>query len=311
MIRYVIAGTALAAWAAGCAPATHGNATSTAPHPTAVSPAAAAADTQITKILVIPEENHSYNQIIGAKDAPFITALSRTYGLATHYVAGDPASYHSLPSYLMMTEGTTGVGVHGSDCSPADCPQPGDNLFHQAQVAGKRWGIYAESMPKPCDKSAVVGAYAARHAPAPYYSDLGTTCAANDVPMGSSAGGALSTDIAGGRLPNYAMAVPNLNNDMHDGTVGQGDRWLSAWLPKILRGADYRTGRLAVVLTWDEGGGGDNHIATIVIAPRAQQVTSAVRYTHYSLLRTCEEILHLPLLGAARNATSMRAAFHL
>lgn len=315
MLRNALGCAALAALAVSCAaPSTARveSASQTATQTGAQTvPAAATSSSRISKILVIPEENRSYRDVIGTADAPYLNGLARRYGLATNYVAGDPASYHSLASYLMMTGGSTGVGVNGSDCSPTQCPQPGDNIFHQLQVAGKRWGVYAESMPRPCDKTAVSGAYAARHTAAPYYTDLAKTCAANDVPVGSRTGGALASDIAAGRLPDYSMAVPNLDNDMHDGSVARGDRWLSSWVPKILRGADYRAGRLAIVITWDEGGSSDNSIATIVISPNTQHVRSGVRYTHYSLLRTSEEVLGLPLLGRAHGATSMRRAFHL
>jgi hypothetical protein len=34
-------------------------------------------------------------------------------------------------------------------------------------------------------------------------------------------------------------------------------------------------------------------------------------FDHYSLLRTAEEVLRLPLLGRARNARSMRGPFRL
>jgi hypothetical protein len=38
---------------------------------------------------------------------------------------------------------------------------------------------------------------------------------------------------------------------------------------------------------------------------------SATAFSHYSLLRTTEEMLGLPRLGKASTATSMRSAFHL
>ena len=41
----------------------------------------------------------------------------------------------------------------------------------------------------------------------------------------------------------------------------------------------------------------------------AGQRLSATNFTHYSLLRTTEEILGVPLLGNAATATSMRADF--
>jgi phosphatidylinositol-3-phosphatase len=49
-----------------------------------------------------------------------------------------------------------------------------------------------------------------------------------------------------------------------------------------------------------------------VVAPHTgPRATSGVRFTHYSLLRTTEDMLGLRHIGAARKARSMRAAFGL
>jgi hypothetical protein len=83
-------------------------------------------------------------------------------------------------------------------------------------------------------------------------------------------------------------------------------------LARITRSPSYGAGDVAVFVTWDEGIGADQHIATVVIAPAVPRGTrSAMPYTHYSLLRTTEALLGLPLLGAARTAADMRTAFHL
>jgi hypothetical protein len=48
-----------------------------------------------------------------------------------------------------------------------------------------------------------------------------------------------------------------------------------------------------------------------VISPTTNSIADAAPYTHYSMLRTTEEILGLPLLGGAQTATSMLNAFNL
>jgi phosphatidylinositol-3-phosphatase len=49
-----------------------------------------------------------------------------------------------------------------------------------------------------------------------------------------------------------------------------------------------------------------------VIAPTVHPgARGGTAFTHYSLLRTTEEMLGLRLLGNARSATSMRATFGL
>jgi phospholipase C len=265
----------------------------------------------IRHFVVIPEENHAESAIIGSSAAPYINSLAKTYGLATNYQAGDPVADHSLPSYLMFTEGTTGTGVNGSDCGPTSCPQSGPNIFQQVQSAGLTWKGYAESMPSNCDLASKAGAYAARHAPAVYFTDVRTTCAKNDVPLGTTSSGALASDLKAGNLPNYSIVTPNLNDDMHDGTVQQGDAWLAKWMPIMLHSPNYLKGDTAIVITWDEGSSGTNNVATIVISPYTLKIQNSTAFTHYSLLRTAEDLLGLPALNGAKTATSMVSAFKL
>jgi hypothetical protein len=265
------------------------------------APAAARTGT-ITKLLIIAEENHSYREVIGSRRAPYINRLAQRYGLATDYHAGTPTSAQSIPSYFLMTAGSTFGAVR--DCAPAKCPQSGDNIFAQAGAVGG-WRTYAESMPGTCHRRSA-GGYVPWHAPAPYYTDVSGECAHWDIGLS-----ALADDLAGTLPGRYSFVSPNLFHDMHSGSIKEGDRWLAAWLPKILAGPDYRAGRLAVVITWDEGSSNDNHVPTIVISPRTVNLRVATPFTHASLLRTSEEILGVPLLRKADSAPSMISAFHL
>ena len=53
----------------------------------------------------------------------------------------------------------------------------------------------------------------------------------------------------------------------------------------------------------------NNHVATLVISPYTHAVQDDTSYTHYSLLRTTEQLLGLPLLGNAASANSMLGKF--
>jgi phosphatidylinositol-3-phosphatase len=108
--------------------------------------------------------------------------------------------------------------------------------------------------------------------------------------------------------------TPNLCNDTHDCSVQTGDSWLQGFLPKVFSSAQYQAGKTAVFLTWDENdGSAGNHIATLVMAPSVVPGTiSSTAFTHYSMLRSTEELLGLgSFLGNAATATSMRPAFNL
>jgi phosphatidylinositol-3-phosphatase len=281
------------------------------------APASAAAPVgHVSKVLIIAEENHRYDQIIGARAAPYINQLARTYGIATHLDAGYPASCPSLAAYILLTSGTT-AGIC-DDQSPKHHRLSGDNVFHQVAARGREWRDYAESAPGPCTvNSSADGRYLVRHVPATYYLDVRRDCARWAVPMGTPRAGALHHDIAAGALPAFGFVSPDACNDMHGARpcplnrVANGDRWLRSWLPSVFAGPDYRAGRLAVVITWDEGTTTDNHIPTLVISPRTRHIASSQAFTHCSTLRTTEELLRLPLLGCAARAPSMVSAFRL
>jgi hypothetical protein len=294
-------------------PPTSASAPATGPSAEARSGSAAvpAAD---RKVLVIVEENKTYDEIIGSRSAPYLNQLADRYGLATSMDAGYPARCPSLAAYILLTSGSD----HGicDDDPPAAHPLTGDSIYRQLDMAGRPWRGYAESMPRPCalDNS---DSYLVRHAPAAYYVDERTNCARWDLPSGSPQAGALHDDLARGALPAYAILTPNACNDMHGSLwcpgnlIRRGDNWLAAWMPQILASPDYTSGRLTVFITWDEGSDTDNHIATLAISPRTSGVRVATPWTTCSLLRTSEELLGLSPLGCAAATTSMTGAFHL
>jgi phosphatidylinositol-3-phosphatase len=271
---------------------------------------------QSRKVLLIAEENHEYDQIIGDPRAPYVNELARTYGIATHLDAGYPIRCPSLAAYLLLTSGDT----HGvcDDQGPRAHPLTGDNVFSQVAATGRQWRAYAESAPSPCalDNSRN-GRYLVRHVPATYYLNVRTDCRRWAVPLGGPGAGALHDDLAAAGLPAFGFITPDACNDMHGapvcplGHVNAGDQWLRTWIPQILAGPDYRAGRLTIIITWDEGTDSDNHIPTLVISPTTRRITSADPYTHCSTLRTVETVLGLAQLGCAAGASSMAAAFRL
>jgi hypothetical protein len=241
-------------------------------------------------------ENHSYSQIIGSPSAPYINQLAGQCGSATNFTA---ESHPSLPNYIAMTSGST-QGIT-DDNGPSSHPLAVPSIFSQTGSGG--WRSLEESMPSNCDLSDS-GTYAVRHNPAVYYTGIRTDCASEDVPLGST------PDLSA----RFTFVTPNLCDDMHDCSVQTGDSWLQGFLPKVFSSAEYQAGRTAVFLTWDEDDGhSGNHIATLVMAPSvAPGTASATAFTHYSMLRTTEELLGLgSFLGNAATATSMRAAFNL
>jgi phosphatidylinositol-3-phosphatase len=269
--------------------------------------------TNYTHVIWIWMENHSYGEIIGSAEAPYINSLAGECGLATNY---HNVSHPSLPNYIA---GTSGLPLgeltrFDSDCSPSHrCSTPAQSIFGQTPS----WKAYEESMPTNCDRKNA-GEYAVRHNPPPYYTTL-SECATRDVPYTQ-----LASDLAGGTLPAFSFITPNVIDDMHDGTIAQGDAWLQANVPAIVNSSEYQSGTVALVITWDEGEGGSSndcatnttdvgcHAATIVVSPSTAPGTqSATLFNHYSLLGSTEQLLGVAPLDEALTANSMLAAFNL
>ena len=127
--------------------------------------------------------------------------------------------------------------------------------------------------------------YATRHNPFVYFHsviDDAARCDAHVVPLGKVSvnhgggpdqfSGHLFNDLQ--RLettPNFMFVTPNLCNDGHDATcVGLNvegthagglvgaDLWLKHWMPLVFRSPAYQSGKLLVVLTFDESGFSDS-----------------------------------------------------
>lgn len=250
-------------------------------------------------------ENRTYEDVLGSgRAAPRLSAYAQVCGLATRYSA---VTHPSLPNYLAATSGSTG-GVT-SDCSPAQCPQNRASIFGQLGSAGKQWRTYAESMPSACTLASQ-GPYATKHNPAVYFVPVRARCRQWDVPMGGTTGPFAAALSRG--LPAFAFVEPDMCDDGHDCTTAHADTWLGGVLDRVTRSRVYAAGDVAVFVTWDEGIGSDQRVATVVISPGVRTGTRSTQaFTHYSLLRTTEALLGLPLLAAARTASDMRPAFGL
>jgi hypothetical protein len=269
-------------------------------------------------------ENHSSSTVIGSSDAPYINSLAGSCGLATNY---HNISHPSLPNYIAATSGLSlnSLGVFSSDCNPSHkCSTSATSIFGQ----GETWRAYEESMPSDCAKRNA-GEYAVRHNPGPYYRGLAFCKPRRAVRHGPKLSfdvpySQLATNLALNTLPAFSFVTPNLADDMHDGTIQQGDAWLSNNLPAIFNSAEYQAGQVVVFVTWDEGEGGSSNncatdtvdascsVATIVASPSTPAGTqSGILFNHYSLLLTTEQLLGKPPLGLAASANSMAPAFNL
>jgi hypothetical protein len=251
--------------------------------------------TQITHVVWLWMENHGYSSIVGSSQAPYINSLANTYGLGTNYFALD---HPSLPNYLEAVTGDPNVGGSDDSDNPANDATSDPSIF--SQLPGGQSRSLEEDMARNC-QSGTVNNYVGHHNPMIYFTNLGTDCQNFDVPFGSN------PDLSA----KFTFITPNLIDDMHDGTIADGDNFLKSYVPKLMATSQYQAGNTVIFITWDEDedSGGNNQVPLIVVSPYTHGVKDGTRYDHYSLLRTTEDLLGLPALGNAASATSMVGKF--
>jgi acid phosphatase len=237
-------------------------------------------------IVIVIEENKSFSQIIGNLEAPWINELAKRGALFTQSYG---VTHPSQPNYLALFSGTT-RGI-GSNACPLDLN--GDNLASQLIAKGLSFVSYSESMPEPGYTGCIWGAYMRKHNPIANWKKL----AAFNQPFN-----AFPTDYT--RLPTVAYVVPDQRNDMHDGSIAQGDAWLKEHISGYAQWAMKHNSLL--IVTWDEDDGSSgNRIATIFVGAMVKPGKYEQRIDHYNLLRTVEEIYGLPYLGESAGTTSV------
>jgi phosphatidylinositol-3-phosphatase len=278
------------------------------PTPTSPSsqPGSRSAPSKIDKVLVIVEENRSVQDV--EAHMPFLMSQARSYGTATSFYA---TKHPSLPNYLVLAGGSA-FGI-ADDGSPEAHRLRGPSVFGQLIAAGRTAKTYAEAMPSACARRNQ-GAYAVRHNPWTYFDDPAERgqCEKFDIASGSRTAGAVVDDIRRGKLPTFGLLIPDICHDGHDCSAGTTDDWLRSWLPIIKKGPDFRSKRLAIVITWDEDDDhSGNHVPLVVIYPslKSKQVTK--RLDQYGLSASIARIGGIPPLRDADKGTDAFAAFGL
>ena len=298
-------------------------------------------------VFVIVEENKEYAQIVGGVDAPNIARLARTFGDASkfygevhpseaNYVAllgGDTFGIHDDDAFYCKP------GLKDPNCPAAGRPGYPDHtvatphLGDQLKAAGLSWKGYFENLPEPGslayiasdpkidDGTRLTALYASKHSGFVNFASV-----QNDPDRAKHLVGfdQLKADIAANRLPSFALIVPNQCNEMHglfgarvpDDCVGshvgplirRGDTLVGQLVDDLQATRAWRSaGNMAIVITFDEGSGGDRagccgvtpdapsnygggHIPTIVITNHGPRgLADPTPYSHYSLLRTIED----------------------
>jgi len=242
-------------------------------------------------IVVVIEENHAADQVIGNPDAPYLASLARSgVQLTQSYGVTHP----SEPNYLALFSGST-QGLT-SDACPRNFS--GTNLGAQLIGAGFSFKGYSESMPSNGYTGCTSGEYARKHNS---WVDFSNVPAASNLTYASFP----STFT---NLPTVAFVTPNLCDDMHDCSVATGDTWLRTHLDPYAQWAKTHNSLLIVTFDEDDSASGNN-IYTSFVGAQVKIGSYSERVTHYTVLRTIEAWYGLAGINNAASLSPILDAF--
>lgn len=270
------------------APPLDAPATSTSPPPSATGVDAVP---RFDHIVVVVEENKPYGELVGTSATPFLTALAGSGAVLTQSYA---ITHPSEPNYLALFSGST------QGLSSDSCPHQfsGPNLAASLIAAGDTFTGYSESLPYAGYTGCSAGPYARKHAPWVNFA----------LPPGASQPmTAFPTDFT--QLPNVSFVIPNLQDDMHDGSIAQADRWLATHL------TTYRTwaaahNSLLVVTTDEDDNSHANHITTLFAGAHITPGQYPMRTDHYGVLHTLLDSFNLAPFAAASTTPAVEGIWH-
>ena len=259
-----------------------------APADAAATGAAAASTGAVPRpdhVVVVVMENRSLSEIDGNPEAPFINAFAAGGALFTQSYA---IRHPSEPNYLALFSGST-QGLTDDSCPHTYSTA---NLGRALLNAHRTFAGYSEGLPFPGSSTCRSGAYVRKHNP---WVNFPSVPASVNLPFTS-----FPRDFT--KLPNLSFVVPDLNHDMHDGTVAAGDLWLRNNLGGYISWA--ATHNSLLVLTWDEDDRSQsNRILTVVGGAHVRPGRYAERIDHYRLLRTLEALEGSAAVGQSISAT--------
>jgi acid phosphatase len=245
-------------------------------------------------VVVVMEENHSYADVIGnTTSAPYMNTLAGQGALMTKsFGVGHP----SEPNYMALFGGST-FGLTGDTC-PFNAGAKA-NLGSELLAAKYTFKGYSEGLPATGSTACTSGSYARKHSPWINFSNVPT---ADSVPFTQ-----FPTNFAS--LPTVSFVIPNLKDDMHDGTITQADTWLKSHMSAYATWA--KANNSLLIVTWDEDDSTENNqIPTIIVGQHVATAHFNETINHYNVLATLEKMYGLPYAGSSATAAPITDIFN-
>jgi acid phosphatase len=237
-------------------------------------------------VVVVIEENRSLMNMLGAPTVSYINQLAGEGALLTNYYA---IMHPSEPNYVALFSGDT------QDVKDDSCPHAYQKPNLADALAAKKvsFAIYSENLPSVgftgCGSDDKL--YRRKHNPVP---DFTTVPAEDNRPFSD-----FPNDYS--KLPAVSFVVPNMMDDMHDGTPAQADAWLKDKLEGYKQWA--MKNHSLLIITWDEDDGADNNrVMTIVLGQDVKPGKYDQKLNHYDLLRTLTDMYSAASVAAAAQA---------
>jgi hypothetical protein len=238
-------------------------------------------------VVIVIEENHTYSQIIGSASAPYINSLASQGAVLTNSHA---ITHPSEPNYLALFAGST-FGLANDSCPHTFTSA---NLAQELIQARESFGGYSEDLPSVGYTGCSSSNYARKHNPWVNFTNVPSSV---NMPFSS-----FPTNFS--LLPTVSIVIPNLQDDMHDGSIEQADNWLNNHIDNYVKWANAHNSLL--VVTWDEDDDSSaNQIPTIFVGSMVRVGKYNMQVNHYSVLRTLETMYGLPYANQSAHVASI------
>ncbi len=261
-----------------------------------------AANSSTRKGELAPSDGHYIMSTYEQTDLPFYYWLANTYALSDRHFASIVGGTFANRNFYMFGQN---AGVLDTGIS---YPDPATNsIFRTLMTAGYTWGAYSDELP------------------------LSTTLGWTQSDPGVHSMQDLYDALDQGTLPNVVFVDANdsVTDDHPPGDLQAGEAWLRTLYQHAVGSPQWE--RLAIIWTYDEGGGYPDHLAPpngcaavpggptelgvriplVAISPWARRhAVSHVVHDHTAITRFIEALFDLPALTARdANAESLMDLF--
>lgn len=227
------------------------------------------------KVMIVIFENTNYKDAV---KQPFMGQLAKDGALFTNY---DTITHPSQGNYIALVSGSQ-QGVNGDGNHDINAR----NLADLLEEKNIKWKVYAESYPGRCFTGKSSGTYVRKHNPLISFLNVQKNSDRCAKIVNASE---LDLDIKQGRLPDFSLYIPDMNNDGHDTGVEYADKWYKSKFAPLLKNDAFMRNML-LITTFDESKSSfSSKVYTSFYGNNVKAASKTnAKYTHYNLLRTLE-----------------------